>query len=335
LITDPVSRRYLSGFIGTTGYLLVTADKQYFIGDFRYTEQARKQCPDYEVLECPGDFWSSIDRLIKELDIASIGFEDAHLTYMKYMDMKDKLKGVKLEPLGRAVEGLRMVKDREELGLIWEATRITEQAFAHIKSIITPGMREKEIAYELEFFMRNKGISDRSFDFIIASGARSAMPHGTATDKPVEIGDFVTIDFGGIYEGYCSDMTRTVVVGKFSSRQKEIYDIVLKAQLAALDKIKPGMTGAQADRIARKVIEKAGYGDAFGHGLGHGVGLRIHEAPALNPRSDTVLEPGMVVSVEPGIYIPGFGGVRIEDLVVITEEGVENFNGSSKELTIV
>jgi Xaa-Pro aminopeptidase len=334
-ISSPVNRRYLSGFTGTTGYLLITGEKRLFITDFRYIQQAKQQCPEFEVVELPKDILDKLNELMKELDIRDLGFEDSDITYMQYCRMKDKLEGINLHPLGDSVNHLRMVKNPEEIELLRTATRISEQAFEYIKSYIKPGVKEKDVALELEFYLRKRGVSGPSFDFIVASGWRSALPHGVASDKVIEKGEFVTLDFGGRYEGYCSDMTRTVVVGEYSPRQKEIYDIVLEAQREALQGIRAGMTGIEADRIAREIIEKAGYGEYFGHGLGHGVGLQIHEAPTLSVKGGTALEPGMVVSVEPGIYIPDFGGVRIEDLVVITEDGVENFNNSSRELTII
>ena len=207
-----------------------------------------------------------------------------------------------------------------------------DEAFSYILNELKPGVTELQIAAKLEYFMRSHGAEGTSFDTIVASGYHSAMPHAVPTEKPLENGDFVTMDFGCRYQGYCSDMTRTVVIGKADPRQKEIYQIVLEAQQAALEGLRPGMTGTEGDRLARDVIEKAGYGEYFGHGLGHSVGLEIHEKPALSTRDETVLLPGMIETVEPGIYIPGFGGVRIEDMVVLTETGIRNLTTSPKEL---
>lgn len=334
-VSSPVNRRYLSNFTGTAGYLLITEEENLFITDFRYVEQAKQQCPDYTVVMHPKEFWDKFSELISERSIKNLGFEDEHITYSQYKKLAEKIEGVNLVPLGQCLNNLRMVKDEEELELIKTAARIADQAFKHILTFIKPGVKEKDLALELEYFMKSRGISAPAFDFIVASGYRSALPHGVASEKEIEKGDFVTLDFGGVYQGYCSDMTRTVVVGEYSPKQKEIYQIVLHAQEKALEQIRIGMTGAEVDKISRDIIEEAGYGEYFGHGLGHGVGLLIHEAPALNYKGETVLEPGMVVTVEPGIYIPDFGGVRIEDLVVIRENGVENFTSSTKELIVV
>ena len=234
--------------------------------------------------------------------------------------------------LGSALDGLRVIKNEEELAWMERAEQIGDEAFSYILGELRPGISELEVAAKLEYFMRSNGAEKVSFDAIVASGLNSAMPHAVPTGKLLEKGDFVTLDFGCKYQGYCSDMTRTVVIGKADSRQKEIYQIVLDAQLAALEGLRPGMTGAEGDRLAREAIEKAGYGEYFGHGLGHSVGLEIHEKPALSMKDQTVLCPGMIETVEPGIYIPGFGGVRIEDMVVLTETGIRNLTSSPKEL---
>jgi len=334
-ISDPVNRRYLSGFTGSTGYLLITRGKRLFITDFRYVQQAKQQCEGFEVVELPRDILEKINELVVELNIRDLGFEDGHVSFMQYTGMKEKLERTYLHPLGEAINHLRMVKNADEIRLIKTAVGITEKALEHIKPYIKPGVKEREIALEIEYFMRKKGASAAAFDFIVASGWRSALPHGVASDKTIQDGELITLDIGCKYEGYCSDMTRTFVVGTYSPKQREIYDIVLEAQTQVLSLMKPGMTGIEVDSIARDVIERAGYGEYFGHGLGHGVGLQIHESPSLSQKGKTVLEPGMVVTVEPGIYLPDFGGVRIEDLVVIKEDGIENLNNSSKELTTI
>lgn len=334
-ISDPVNRRYLSGFTGSTGYLLITRTRRIFIADFRYVQQAKQQCEGFEVVELPRDILEKINELAIDLNIRDLGFEDGHISFMQYAAMKEKLEKTYLHPLGDAINHLRMTKNDDEIRLIKTAVNITEKAVDNIKSYIKPGIREREIALEIEYFMRKMGASAAAFDFIVASGWRSALPHGVASDKTVQEGEFITLDIGCKYEGYCSDMTRTFAVGNYTPKQREIYDIVLEAQTQALSLMKPGMTGVEVDGIARDVIEKAGYGEYFGHGLGHGVGLQIHEAPALSQKGKIVLEPGMMVTVEPGIYLPDFGGVRIEDLVVIKENGIENLNSSSKELTTI
>jgi len=335
LISSAVNRRYFSNFTGTSGNVIITAKENLFITDFRYVEQAKQQCGDFVVVMHSKDYLDKLFQILKERGIRNLGIEDAELTYSQYLKMDEKLAEVNLIPLGEDLNRMRMVKDSNELEYIKEAARIADAGFEHILDFIKPGIRERDISLELEYYMRKQGISAPSFEFIVASGWRSALPHGVASDKQIEEGELVTLDFGGIYRGYCSDMTRTVAVGKYTSRQKEIYDVVLSAQLKALEQLKPGMTGVEVDKIARDVIENAGYGENFGHGLGHGVGLFIHEAPTLSYKGEIILEPGMTVTVEPGVYVPDFGGVRIEDLVVVTEMGIENFTHSPKELIVV
>ena len=335
LVQSPVNRRYLSGFTGTAGTLLITDSKSILITDFRYTCQAERQCRDFMVTECREGLWDSLNSLVREDQVKLLGFEDDFFTYRQYIKMRENLEGIEPVPLGEELNLLRAVKDREEMGIMRTAARISEKALEHVLPMIKPGVTEREISKELEVFMIRAGCTGPAFDFIVASGWRSAMPHGVAADKKIEYGDLVTIDFGGKYEGYCSDMTRTFVVGKCSQKQKEIYETVLAAQHAALEQIRATLRGCDADSTARSVIEKAGYGEYFGHGLGHGVGLEVHEAPVLGPKSETILEPGMTVTVEPGIYMEGFGGVRIEDLVVVTDNGVENLNNFPKELMVL
>jgi Xaa-Pro aminopeptidase len=209
---------------------------------------------------------------------------------------------------------------------------LADRTFEHILTIAKPGVSERDLALEIEMFVRRNGASGTSFDTIVASGERSALPHGVASDRKLQANEFMKLDFGALYEGYCSDLTRTVCIGKASDKHKEIHGIVLEAHRNVLAHLKPGMTGVEADSLARDIIAKAGYGDNFGHSLGHGIGLYIHEAPTLSQRSDTVLQPGMVVTVEPGIYLPGFGGVRIENDVVITESGIRVITHSPMEL---
>lgn len=229
----------------------------------------------------------------------------------------------------------REIKDEEEIAKIRAAEKLGDEAFSYVLNFIKPGISELDVAFELEFFMRKNGASGLSFDTIAASGIRSAMPHGVASEKIIEKGDLLTLDFGCVLDGYCSDMTRTVAVGSIDSKGKEIYETVLAAQKAGLEYIAKGKVCSGADAAARKVITEAGYGKNFGHALGHSVGIEIHESPTLSPKCDKILVPGNVVTVEPGIYIENFVGVRIEDLVLITDSGVENFTHSEKELIIV
>ncbi|MGI6703386.1 MAG: M24 family metallopeptidase [Clostridia bacterium] len=335
LVQSPANRRYLSGFTGTAGSLLITEGESIILTDFRYTRQAKEQCALFTATEYKSDVWEALSGLLKEHSIKRMGFEDGFITYRQYLDMKKRLEGADTVPVGESLNLLRMVKDDSEMRLMRKAAEISEKALEYAMPLIRPGTTEREISKALVSYMIQAGCSGPAFEFIVASGWRSAMPHGVASDKEIEYGDFVTIDFGGKYQGYCSDMTRTFVVGRCSPKQKEVYDTVLTAQLTAIERLRAGITGREADEAARSSIEKAGYGRCFGHGLGHGVGLKIHEAPALSPRGDIVLKPGMAVTVEPGVYIEGFGGVRIEDLVIVKENGVENLNSMGKELIVL
>jgi len=333
-VTNDVSRRYLSGFTGTSGYLVITMQEAILFTDFRYREQAPQQATGYRVVEHQADAGATIAQTLQEIGVSQIAFEQHDVSYADYLAYKGKL-GIPMVPAERLVEQLRMVKDEQELERFQLACDLVDRTYEHMLTFIRPGMTELAVATELEIYMRKHGADAPSFTTIVASGWRASLPHGTATDKVLEEGDFVTLDFGAYMNGYCSDITRTVVLGAATDRHREIYDLVLEAQLLALDQIKPGMTGAEADAIARDFITKAGYGDQFGHGLGHGLGMEVHEEPRLSRTGSFVLEPGMVVTVEPGIYIPGFGGVRIEDDAVVTESGLRRLTRSSKELHIL
>jgi Xaa-Pro aminopeptidase len=332
LILKPENRRYISGFTGTTGFVLISDNKAIFATDFRYTEQASEQCKGFEIKEINKDY--TIYHLLKDLEVRRLGIEDDYITYQTVNKIKESVDNVELVPLNGMLTNIRMIKDEKEIELISKAAEIADKAYEYILKNIKVGMTEREIANELEYYMKKLGAEGPSFDFIVASGRRSSMPHGVASDKVIEQGDLVTIDMGCIYKGYCSDMTRTFVMGKANKEQKKIYDIVLKAQEEVLKSIKPGITGFELDKIARDIITNEGYGPRFGHSLGHGVGLEIHELPALaqHDLGKISLEPGMVITDEPGIYIPEFGGVRIEDLVVVTEDGCKVLSKSSKEL---
>ncbi|OCA91072.1 Xaa-Pro dipeptidase [Bacillus sp. FJAT-27225] len=334
LITSDFNRRYMSNFTGTAGTVLISADKALFITDFRYTEQAAKQCVGFEIIRHNGTMQEEVALQARQLGIKRLGFEQDHVTYGVYKTYEAKFEG-ELVPVEGAVEKLRLIKTDAEIKILKEAGAIADAAFTHILEYIRPGRTELEVSNELEFFMRKAGATSSSFDTIVASGYRSALPHGVASEKVIETGDFVTLDFGAYYNGYVSDITRTISVGTPDQKLKEIYDIVLEAQLRGLAGIKPGMTGKEADALTRNFITEKGYGEYFGHSTGHGIGLEIHEGPRLSSQSDTVLEPGMVVTVEPGIYIPGLGGVRIEDDTVITLDKNEKLTHSTKELIIL
>lgn len=330
LLYKPENRRYASGFTGSTGYVLITETEAVFMTDFRYTEQASIQCKGYEVVEISHD--KPIYNIINQMDIKSLGFEDDFVTYGQYKELSEKLEKTELVPLDGAMTKIRAIKSTEEIQYIEKAASITDETFKHLLDFIKPGMSELDVNLELEYFMKKKGASGVSFSAIVASGKRSSLPHGVASEKIIEVGDLVTIDMGCIYKGYCSDMTRTFVMGKADEKQKEIYSIVLEAQEKALKSVKPGMTGEELDRIARDIIEEKGYGEYFGHGLGHGVGLEVHELPRLSQMGKMPMEAGMIITIEPGIYIPEYGGVRIEDLVLVTENGYKVLSQSTKEL---
>lgn len=334
LVTSNSNRRYMTGFTGSSGVVLITESDAVFITDFRYVDQAETQTQGYEVVKHVGPIGETIAAQIERLQVKHLGFEQDHVTYATYREYQE-LFSSQLVPVSDALEKLRLVKDASELALIRKAIQIADDTYTHILSFVQAGMTEIEVANELEFHMRKLGATSSSFDIIVASGARSALPHGVASDKVIAQGDFVTLDFGAVYQGYISDMTRTFAVGEPSEQLREIYDVCLQAQLLGVQQIKAGMTGKEADAICRDYITEKGYGEYFGHSTGHGIGLEVHEGPGLSTKSEFTLEPGMVVTVEPGIYLSGIGGVRIEDNILITETGNEILTQSKKELFII
>ncbi|KXH87475.1 Xaa-Pro peptidase family protein [Sporosarcina sp. HYO08] len=334
LITNPYNRRYMTGFTGSAGVALVSMTDAVFITDFRYTEQAEKQIEGYRIVEHKKTIIEEVAEQAKQMNVQTIGFEKDHMPFGTYEQYHEKVTA-DLKPVSGIVEKLRMVKTEDELVILKQAAKIADDAFTHICSYIKPGITELDVATELEFFMRKQGVTSSSFDIIVASGIRGALPHGVASSKKIESGELVTLDFGALYNGYISDITRTVAVGEPSEKLRGIYDVTLAAQELALKMIKPGMTGIEADAFARDYIKSKGYGEQFGHSTGHGIGLEVHEGPALSFRSETVLVPNMTVTVEPGIYLPGIGGVRIEDDILITADGNERLTHSTKELLIL
>lgn len=336
LVTSPENRRYLTGFTGTSGWVLITQNDAYFFTDFRYIEQAKKQVKDCHLIKWDQfNPYLSLRQQMGELDLYTFGVESGHLTVADFLELKNQFGTKAVQPQRNVVETLRMVKSQEEIDLIAYAESIGDKAFAHVLPLIKPGVSELEIAMELEFFMRKNGADGLSFTSIVASGARSAMPHGVASEKKIEVGDFVTMDFGCVYQGYCSDMTRTVGVGKVDEEQEKVYNLVLKAQQTALDGIKAGVIGKDIDELCRQVYRQANVLSYFGHGLGHSLGLEVHEEPRFSIKDNNVMQENMVLSVEPGLYFPNWGGVRIEDIVVIKKDGCENLTHSPKELIIV
>lgn len=326
---------YLSGFTGSSAYLIITQNEAMLITDFRYVEQAGMQAPDYKVIQYQGSFTASLNDMLSDMDINTLGFEETSMSYSSYNEYRSKLNIKELVPLEGAIEKLRVIKDDKEIALMQKAAEIADATFSHILSYVKPGVSELEIAAEMEYHMKKLGAKGQSFEIIVASGKRASMPHGVASEKKIEMGDVITLDFGAIYNEYCSDMTRTVFLGKPKDEIKKIYNIVLDAQVKALEGSVKGLSGKEIDLIARNAISEAGYGKNFGHGLGHGVGIEIHEEPRLSPAGSTKMENGMVVTVEPGIYVPELGGVRIEDMIMINEDKPYIFTKSAKELIIL
>lgn len=333
IVTSPANIFYLSGFTGTTAVLLITLEACYLFTDFRYEEQAAKEAESFQIIRVDSEPFDEIQKFIMGLD--DVGIEEEYVSWAHYRKMCEIFSGIKLTGASDMLKELRQLKDESEIEILSEAVRITDIAFEDIIKKINPGIAEDEIALELEFSLRKMGASGRSFDFIVASGLRSALPHGVATSKKINQGELITLDFGAKYKWYCSDLTRTVFVGQPDEKHNKIYNIVLEAQLAAIDCIKPGMTGKEVDAVAREIISKHGYGKYFGHGLGHAVGLEIHENPRFNTKETKIIEPGMVITVEPGIYLPGWGGVRIEDMVLVTKNGVKVLTQAPKQFIII
>jgi len=333
-ISQPENRYYLSGFDGSAGYLLISQQDTVLATDFRYIEQAKNQAPDYHIYKITGNTSDWFPKLIAELDMQSLGFEAEHVSFTMYRQLSDILNKtssrLKLVPVERLVESLRAIKEPEEIDLITRATEITDKAIKYAEDIIGIGMTEKEVAWQIEKFMRENGSQTIPFEIIVASGPNSALPHAKPSHRQINSGEPVVIDIGARFGGYCSDLTRTICLGTSDDTFRKVYDTVLGAQLAAIAIIKEGMSGSEADSLARTVIEQAGYGEAFGHSLGHGVGLAPHEQPSLGPNSTESLNQGMVFSIEPGIYLVGWGGVRIEDLVVMEDSQVRLLSKARK-----
>lgn len=334
LVTNMFNVRYLANFTGTTGLVVITKDEAYFVTDFRYTEQAAEEAKGFTIVKNEGPIFEEVAKIVQEDKIENLGFEQENITYAVYNQINDIIP-CELVPVTGLVEKLREVKTEDEINIIKEAINITEKAYDYILGFVKPGKTEIEVANKLDFYMRNEGATSVSFDTIVASGVRSAMPHGVASDKVIEEGDMVTIDFGCYYKGYVSDMTRTFAVGDPGEQMKEIYEIVYQANKKVNEVAKAGMTGAELDAIARDYIAEKGYGPQFGHTLGHGIGLEVHEGPSLSFRNEDKLVVNNIVTNEPGIYVPGLGGVRIEDDLVIKEDGAEILMTTPKELIIL
>jgi Xaa-Pro aminopeptidase len=335
IILKPENRAYLSGFEGSAGMLLITKNQALLLVDFRYLEQAKNQAPHFEIIQYRQPLSETLRRVFQELNLEMVGFERDYVTWEQYEIWTTRLGDlVEFIPLPDLTQKLRMVKGPEELKSIMAAVAIADSAFLDILPLIRPGFQERELAVELEYAMRRRGAQAMAFETIVASGPRSSLPHGVPTERVLQTGDLVIIDFGAKCQGYCSDCTRTVSIGTPTPKQREIYDLVQRAQDAALKVISPGVPASRVDAVARQIINEQGYGETFGHSLGHGVGRVVHEEPTLINRDQTILQPGMVVTVEPGVYLPGWGGVRIEDLVVVTSSGCEVLTHCIKGLSI-
>jgi Xaa-Pro aminopeptidase len=322
LLTRPQNIAYVSGFVGSAGAAVVTAAAAYLVVDFRYVGQAAVQAPRFQRVRATGPLLEAAGALLVQLSARRIGVEAEALPVGAHRRLEAAVAPAEVVPV-EGLDRIRWLKDADEIACLRRAAAIADEAFASVLPLIRPGAAERDIAVELEYRLRRGGSERLPFDLIVASGPRSALPHGVASERVIGRGEFVTIDFGAVVGGYHSDCTRTVVTAPATDRHRTVYELVRSAQAAALAGLRAGMTGREADALARQPIAAAGYGDAFGHSLGHGVGLQIHEGPTLSPREEAVLAPGAVVTVEPGVYVPDWGGVRIEDLVVVTEAGCE------------
>lgn len=338
LLTGEANRLYATGFhsSGTDGVALVTRNHTYYFTDSRYTEAAERSILGAVLREVKTGrgYTVLVEEVIQEEGLQRIGFEDAYMTVQDYERYRKALS-CELVPATELLLQLRMVKSEEELEAMIGAQRIAERALEEILKEIRPGVTEKEIAARLQYLMLHYGASDMSFDPIVVSGPNGSLPHGVPTEKKIQSGEFVTMDFGCIYRGYCSDMTRTVAVGSVTEEMRNVYETVLSAQLAGIEAAQAGVTGKEVDGAARAVIAEAGYGAYFGHSFGHGVGVEIHESPNASPMNEKPLPKGAVISAEPGIYLPGKLGVRIEDVIVLTEDGCRNITKAPKELLVL
>ncbi len=331
------NRVYLTGFSSSAGVVIVTAESADFIIDFRYYEKAKRLVKSCNVI-LSNKIWQQINDILKRQKITTVYTETRTLPLADFFALKKNLSGVIISDyncLEDYLYSLRSVKSTDELTLMRQAQALTDDAFDYILDYIRQGKTEKAIALEMEFYMRKHGSDGIAFDFIVVSGENSSLPHGTPTDRQVQNGDFITMDFGARYGGYCADMTRTIALGEVSEKQRFVYDTVLKAQREALSQIKAGAICKEIDAVARNIIDNAGFKGCFGHGLGHSLGIEVHESPSFNLRDTTPLKNGMVLSVEPGIYLENEFGVRIEDVVCVTDNGCENLTKSPKELIIL
>jgi len=333
LIYQPENRRYISGFTGSEAMLFITPERAVLATDSRYWEQAARESPEFSVCQVKTKYVMEMADILKAAgDPQHIGFESAFITVDQLDQLMDAAPDVEWVATKGMVENLRLIKDASEIELMRQAARIADEGFEFLRQTLRPGMTERQASWELEAFMRTHGADKIAFDLIVGSGPNGAMPHHHSDSRIIQAGEPIVLDLGAQVNGYHSDLTRTICLGQpKDGRFLEIYDIVRRAQEAGLQGIRAGMSGVEADKMVRDVIEAAGYGDNFGHGLGHGVGLAVHEGPRAGKTSEDTLQAGSTLTIEPGIYIPGWGGVRIEDLTLISENGVQLLSCASKE----
>ena len=336
LLTSRYSRFYGTEYDIAEGVAIVTKKGCRYFTDSRYIESAQNGIRDFRVLmvDRQNPYSKLLNEAIADFGVETLGYEENYLTVAELLHYESSLQA-KLVPMNRKIDGFRAVKEDWELDIMRKAQQITDKAFADVLPRIKAGMTEKEAQTELIYCLYKNGADNLAFDPIVVSGPKTSMPHGVAGDRVIQAGDFITMDFGALYKSYCADMTRTVAVGYATEEMKDVYYTVLKAQKAAIAATRAGMTGREVDKVARDIIAEAGYGAYFGHGYGHGLGMEVHEAPSCSPGGDTVMEAGVISSAEPGIYLPGKFGVRIEDVVIFTEDGCENITKSPKELIIL
>lgn len=330
LVCQPDNRRYLSGFTGSAGWLVISPDRAILASDFRYFEQVEREAPGFELAKIDTKLVDLLPELLADLGVKHLGFESQHVPVHDLQAWSSAAEEVEWVPVKNAVEKLRVVKDEDEVESLRRSAALTDAAFAYFLGVLKPGTTEREAAWEIEAYMRTHGASKVAFDLIVAAGPNGALPHARPGDRVIQAGEPLVVDIGCVVDGYCSDMTRTISLGTPNSRYLEVWEIVFKAQEAAATQVRPGMSGVEADALAREPIAEAGYAELFGHGTGHGVGLAVHEDPRASRLSEDTLEAGMALTIEPGIYVPGEFGVRIEDLVIIREKGAEILSGAPK-----
>jgi Xaa-Pro aminopeptidase len=337
LVSSPINVTYLTGFSGESSHLILGRERTVLVSDARFTEQLASECPGLEVfIRPPGqNLYLAVAETLDKLGLRTVGIESSHVTVQEWETLRDVAKAISWKPVRDAVENRRAIKDPSELAEIREAIDMAQRAFAAFRAMLRPEDHEKDLSDAMESYVRRAGGRCTSFPTIVAVGPHAALPHAPPTEKRVAEGELVLVDWGASGRFYKSDLTRVLATRRISPKLEEVYKVVFRAQEAALKAIRPGVKGHAVDAAARAVIAEAGFGAAFGHGLGHGIGLQVHEAPALRPNSEVLLQPGMVVTVEPGIYLPGWGGVRLEDDVLVTPEGCEVLTSLAKDLVLM